>query len=530
MKYRSCAWIESHVVLDMKELKFCCVPHSKNKGFVKICDYEGGPLPVEGIREARRRLIEENNTEGVETGCTGCHFLEEKDWDAERGSEALFDSVHVSNYSICNLRCRYCFVYLYEGADRPDVGYDLLPVFRELVEDGHLAEGSYVEWGGGEPTILPGFPEIERMLLDRGCRQQVSTSGVRHSPEIEEGLAAGKISAVTSVDSGTPETYLEVKGRDHHTKVWENIRKYAATGGDMTVKYILRRNNSDGTNIRRFLDDCARCGVRKVVVTPDMWEVAQDTVTEETLFAFARMKFGAKRRGIPILIRPEYLNPEDMRRARKYIPLELNAWRYGLHRLRRAAGSLVQALRRRLEGLRFRSRTREALQKADELLARKAEVEGTRERIVDLLDYQTRHPDPELGDRVTRLVRDNGIATRRIAKSIPVVGTSGDGWTTDAKPAYLLVEPPSEDPCVPEVYLACYAPEDAYPVKVTVSDGIHDDIEYKFLEPERRRFELRPLAPGQKHIYRVETDKSWTSAEDANGRALGVHISDMSGA
>ena len=82
MEYKSCDWIESRLVLDQKILKFCCIGHSGPKGYVPVCDYDGGPLPVEKILEARQKLIEQNNTPGVETLCTGCHFLQKKDWKA----------------------------------------------------------------------------------------------------------------------------------------------------------------------------------------------------------------------------------------------------------------------------------------------------------------------------------------------------------------------------------------------------------------------------------------------------------------
>src|SRR4030095_14757520 len=127
------------------------------------------------------------------------------------------------------------------------------------------------------------------------------------------------IQAVTSVDAGTRESYKEVKGRDSFEKVWENVTRYARTGGDMTVKYILRSNNSDERNVREFGQKLAESGARKLVITPDQWEIAQGQLTEETAYAFALMKRLARRRGIQVQIRDEYAGPEVMRRITKYM-------------------------------------------------------------------------------------------------------------------------------------------------------------------------------------------------------------------
>ena len=145
MEYVSCEWIESRLVLEQRQVKFCCIGHSGNKGYVPICDYDGGEIPVEEIKAARKRLIEQNNSDG-DSLCKGCHFLQKKDWDAERKTTALLDTVYVSNFSICNLHCRYCFVYLNEFTEVSHVaGYPLLPVFEQLVQKGHLAPDGKIE-------------------------------------------------------------------------------------------------------------------------------------------------------------------------------------------------------------------------------------------------------------------------------------------------------------------------------------------------------------------------------------------------
>ncbi|MBM3977908.1 MAG: radical SAM protein, partial [Planctomycetes bacterium] len=340
MEYLSCEWIESRVVLELKELKFCCIGHSGNKGYVPMTPYTGGPLPVEEIKKARRRLIALNNNPQADSGCKGCHFLVKKDWRSEKKTEALFHSVYLSSFSICNLACRYCFVYLREFTEVSNVaGYPLLPVFRQMIEQGHLDKHAYIEWGGGEPTIVKDFAELMRLLMEQGYEQQIHTSSVKYSPELEQGLRSGHVRAVTSVDAGTRETYLEVKGRDRFDIVWENVRRYCASGGDMTIKYILRKNNSDERNVRAFWELVRQAGPRRVVITPDFRELTQNELTEETIYAYALMDSEARKAGMPLELRDEYVNPEQMKTLTKYIPLELHEdeYRAAVERLRSEA-------------------------------------------------------------------------------------------------------------------------------------------------------------------------------------------------
>jgi len=519
MEYKSCEWIESRVVMAIDYLQYCCIPHSGNKGYVKMVPYKGGELPVEAIKEARRSLIELNNIEGVETPCTGCHFLQKKDWDALRKTKALFDTVYIANFTICNLRCRYCFVYINEAEDRPDVDYDVLPVFKEMLEKGLLDPSAYVEWGGGEPTILPTFPELQALLKQYNLRQQIHTSGVRYSPEIEEGLRSGLLQVVTSIDSGTRETYLKVKGRDRHDVVWENMARYAAAGGNMALKYILRHDNSDPENVRQFVQKAKAAGIKNIAITPDMREIAQGTVSEETIYAFALMVHEAKSLGLEPQIRDEYLNPADMAKVSKYIPLPVKGWRYRLLRSRRGLGKLARNARRGIERRRDSARMRQAIQLARRTSKRGKGVlhpfqllsETPDSKVLELLDYQSKSPDAELLANLKEIVSKKLVAghPNKDGRTV-VLGVTKDAWTTNGDPGFILVNGEGlEKPLVQEIWLACYAEQRELPLRVHVSDGVNEGFQYLFLSPERVRMELPAVPAGQTALFSVRTDKTW---------------------
>jgi molybdenum cofactor biosynthesis enzyme MoaA len=536
MEYLSCEWIESRVVLELKELKFCCIGHSGHKGYVPMVDYLGGPLPVEAIKQARRRLTALNNNPQVDSPCKGCHFLEQKDWRKEQKTDALFLSVYLSSFSICNLNCRYCFVYLREFTEVSNVaGYPLLPVFQEMIAQGYLDPHAYIEWGGGEPTIVKGFAELMRLLMQQGYTQQIHTSSVKYLPELEQGLRTGKVRAVTSVDAGTREAYKAVKGRDRFETVWESVKKYCASGGDMTIKYILRKNNSDAENVRGFWTRVKDCKPRRVVITPDFQELTQHEITEETLFAFALMERAAREAEMPLEIRDEHVNPEQMKRITKYIPVEQHEPEYRAEQARLAEAQQGAAATRRERIERQAGTTEDAaarvgalleqqsgLRHPFELLQASAELNS---ELTGLLEHQTQFPDPLLRARLTELVASGRVPALRMNEA-SVVGLSADAWTLDGRPGYVVVDARKADrPVVLDMWFTCCANAQDYPLHLSVSDGEHDDIQFTYYESLQLRVELPAVPPGESRIYAVKTDKTWMPVEGEDRRHFGVRVS-----
>ena len=521
MEYVSCSFIESGLVLSHKDLKFCCVPHSDcTKGYVPICEYDGGPIPVDRIREERRRLVELNNREGVVTPCTGCGHLRRAEWHP-RGDGALFDWIAVDSFYLCNLRCRYCDIVIHEDWQLPDMAYDLLPVFREMLSSGYLAPRARVEWGGGEPSILQNFDTLQRLLLDHDVRQRIHTYAVRFSELIEQGLARDRTEVVTSVDAGTPETFEAIKGRDRFERVWANVARYAATGGDVTAKYVIRRGNSDSRNVVQFVRRCAAENVRKVALSPDLEEVAQDAVTEESAHAFALLDREAKRRGIEVSIVSEYL-PDDRRRLLKYMPLGRLDWRYPMARARETLRRVARRARRRIRTLLHLGRTRGALRRANACLE---SAHPDPEAVRDLLEHQAEYPSARLRSRLVDLVMTRELPGRLSHALGAALGLSADQWTVDGEPAYLVLNNRSSDErLAPTLLLACEAPAAVLPLTVTISDAVHDDVVHTYHQPERRRIELSGIPAGDCAIFVIRTDKTWSPTEGEDRRDLGVRV------
>lgn len=293
------------MVMDPWQLKFCCKPFSDSGGFVPICDYDGGPFPIETLLKERDNLRRLNNTEGAYSPCQGCVLLQKKNWKPLEGA-ALFNQIEINNFTMCNLKCVYCYTVLRPELKLPQYAYDLKPALQELIDKGCLAKDSIIEWAGGEPTILPDFRNIQQLLLNHGYMQTIFTNAVLFSEEIERGLRQGKMTMTTSVDSGTAETFKAVKGRDHFHKVWENLAKYIKTGGQISIKYVMRRDNSGMGDLKGFIELCKQHSVPFIAIGPDVNEVQNNSVSDETLRGAAFLSREAERHGIRHMIQYDY--------------------------------------------------------------------------------------------------------------------------------------------------------------------------------------------------------------------------------
>ena len=137
--------------------------------------------------------------------------------------------------------------------------YNIFPVIKDKVDKGVLSKNATVTFGGGEPTILQEFEELVYLLLDYDVYNiRIHSDGIKYSPAIEKGLKLGKITLITSLDSGSKEVYERIKQVPCYDKVWQNMAKYAKTkNGLIRTKYVLIPGVNDSlAEIKNFMN-CA---------------------------------------------------------------------------------------------------------------------------------------------------------------------------------------------------------------------------------------------------------------------------------
>ena len=300
-KFYSCIHIEGSLNIGTDYLTLCASAHAMN-GCSLIGNFSGNKMPIDMIVKKREILCVLNNTKHNESPCFGCPELVLGHWPPR---PYLFDSLTINDFKECNLRCDYCHR---TESDRSQVQtertHELLPIIRNMVENGYLSSRAIINWGGGEVALCRDFEPVAMYFTKRSFRQFVNTNATIYSEAIEAGMRTRLMDVQVSVDSGTRETYRIVKGRDAFEAVWANITRYAVVG-TIAIKYILIESNSSRSEIDSFISMCRAARIAKIVVAPENNQYANNEISTDTLRAAAYMIHQAQKAGIGINERAE---------------------------------------------------------------------------------------------------------------------------------------------------------------------------------------------------------------------------------
>jgi len=316
--YPSCRWIEEGLHFHEYKLGFCCTSHTVDKGWASVGPFHGGPVPVDFVLARRNKLIEENQA-GVANACLGCPELEPRAWAPK---PQPFSILIINSHSACNQKCDYCFLAI-DNFEMPAYYYMAEPGIDSLIANRWLAPDAYVLWGGGEPTVSREFPGLAAKLFATGCRFNIYSNATRVMPVLLEALRQGRCHFVTSVDSGTPETFYRIKymsdrpvliqGRPAFEAVWDHIGQYAAASPDtVIVKYIFTLKNLADREIDGFIEQCVAHRVTRVMLVAEFCDVFSGAVPPPIWEAIERTKAIAHARGLTVLYNPLYFKAGNM--------------------------------------------------------------------------------------------------------------------------------------------------------------------------------------------------------------------------
>lgn len=291
-----------------------CGAATHKKGMPTICEYrEPNVLPDEFLT-GLYDIIRANQTE--DGPCVGCRYLVPT-WMPERFVASWFSEISLHDFCGCNSHCVYCNGSEYALPVEYVASQDHEVLFRNLLSSDLIRpEFTNVAWGGGEPTLLGTFDQTVNFLRSNRISETINTSGIRFSPQVEGALKERLAMVRISVDSGTNETYARVKRNSHCDDVWESIERYAASQGDLVVKYIIFSMNSDIQEVENFVERCQRAGVNRICISVDVrsvysYQPVAQSLTEKEFKAAAAMYNLARSKHIDpyfeSMWRPEHL-------------------------------------------------------------------------------------------------------------------------------------------------------------------------------------------------------------------------------
>lgn len=293
MKHFSCKHLEEGINFDMETIMPCC-PGTKH--IPPAIPFSGGTFPDDAMRAMYQNATVQNQT--PQGPCIGCPSLHKRDWS---GPSGRYRYLTLNHFRRCNSRCTYCDAWHPEGATINKQRYQLADTVKEMIDKGRIHPKAQFTWGGGEPTLLSEFEALVHLIDKGGYRQIVHSNAIRFSNTLARCFSGGRIRLQVSLDSGTPETYYKVKGRDIFDRVVANLSAYAAVRGgkeNISLKYIMKDDNCGASDIDGFITLCKKMGITRVTLSPEASEAWNRTISERAIEAGADLINKCHKRGI----------------------------------------------------------------------------------------------------------------------------------------------------------------------------------------------------------------------------------------
>ena len=297
-KYR-CKFLAHGLYIDFDCFRNCHLsihsPSERKNNYLIPYKGEKDKADWDKVFKIKHKLVEDMRKGDIPPFCQGCHWIEEFDENSDNqflsDLDNYIDMLWIGNTNYCNASCIYCFSY--EQISKNDMirGYDLIPLFKEMLENDiyNLKKNplGHISFSMGEPTIIKNFNDIIKIFADYGTRYfALYTNGIVFSKMTEKILVKKdvEIKVVISLDAGSREVFKKVKKVDKFNQVCNNIKKYAKAAQksepiDLGVKYIIIPGiNDTKEEIDKWFDLCVKkLGVKYLIGDiEEHWFVKKD--------------------------------------------------------------------------------------------------------------------------------------------------------------------------------------------------------------------------------------------------------------
>ncbi|AEM22074.1 Radical SAM domain protein [Brachyspira intermedia PWS/A] len=242
---------------------------------INVDEIKSNNLTYDLIVQRRKDLFYSINDENDHSSdnCKYCSNLVDKKFSDVNfdflGGAHLPAGFNIQHYTACNQRCKYCTFTKQNFFVKPQ--YNILDYFKIFAEKGKIRGGNWVDFSGGEPSMLDNFDEIINYLLSINFGTIVVYSNcVKYSESIFRGLRENKIILTTSVDTGIPSLYKKLRGVDTFSRVISNLIKYRNSGTKgLWLKYIICEENRNEDSLWSFLLAMMALRPNNIMICPD---------------------------------------------------------------------------------------------------------------------------------------------------------------------------------------------------------------------------------------------------------------------
>jgi MoaA/NifB/PqqE/SkfB family radical SAM enzyme len=303
---KTCPQLLDTLNIQTDQLTFCC---SSNQESPVLKWNPAEPFPTwKHIDTTRKRYIYGLNEGWAYHPCDGCKGLIDVPGVIE---PRPLKHINYGAFTGCNSKCVYCDIRkVPEGTDTALLETVGNGAIMQLIADGALAPDCIVCFSNGEPTLSKLSLATLKHLNEHGVHTFLNTNGIIYSEEVAASIRSGIGMVQISIDSGSREDFLEVKGVDKFFNVCESISRYREAAENhptaFYLKYIVFSVTNTTEKIDRFIQFCMDHRIRNVAISNNSFESEGHTgiINENMLRSYAYLSIALERSGKGVY--PEY--------------------------------------------------------------------------------------------------------------------------------------------------------------------------------------------------------------------------------
>lgn len=270
---------------------------TSRNSLVPCCCINVGPTFLENLSEydsicsyinIKQKYINMLRNGKIPNNCKNCISLKKIKKNKKKQNNNLYkiNYITLNHYISCDCACIYCS----QGNTTIDTIkqnfdekiYDVKNFIKELYINNLIdKEALFINFQGGNISCLKDHEELIKLFLENGVKKiSIKTNNIVYIPIIEELLKTKKGEIVTSLDSGTKETFNKIKQVNKFDQYVNNLKKYITIAGnnDIYVKYIIIKDINDNIEeITSFINTMKQVGIRFVCFDLDYRMTIGDT-------------------------------------------------------------------------------------------------------------------------------------------------------------------------------------------------------------------------------------------------------------
>lgn len=271
----SCPYLETGSCLALDGVR-CCVHGTIHSPLIATKDELANHLiTYELIVQRRKNLFLAINgmIEGETYPCKICTNLHKKKYKDicfdYLGGQSISAGINIQHYTACNQRCTYCCYSQINTLVKPQ--YDILEYLELFREKNKLKKNNWIDFSGGEPTILKEFDKILSYLIQHRLGViVVYSNAVIFNQNIYHALKKNQIILTTSLDTGIASNYHKLRGTNTFGNVIQNLIKYKNSGTrQLWIKYVICDTNRTDDDLWSFITTALALRPNRIMICPD---------------------------------------------------------------------------------------------------------------------------------------------------------------------------------------------------------------------------------------------------------------------